>query len=136
MMCCHTKIYIFASHSTYNMGKITIDLSALHMMLGDDKEGVKETISLLLREIPIMIADLNTHLQHKDWKAMRQTAHKLKPSFGLLHIENTQAIIQTIEKYALEETHLEALPDLINKIIAITQEVMEQLKIELEKLSN
>lgn len=119
-----------------NTEKLMIDLSYLKMLLGDDKKDITETISLLLREIPIMIIDMNTHLENKDWKAMRQTAHKIKPSFGLLHIENAQEIIKTIEKYALEETHLEALPDLINKITSISQDAMEQVKVELKNLSN
>lgn len=113
-----------------------IDLSYLKMLLEDDKKDIIETISLLLREIPIMIAELNTHLQNKDWKEMRQTAHKLKPSFGLLHIENAQNIIKTIEKYASEETNLEALPDLINNITSISQDALIQLEVELKKLSN
>ncbi len=83
-------------------------------------------------QTPPEIQNLEDHLTEKDWKALRATAHKIKPSLGFMGIKELEDTIKSIEEYASKEINLEQLPELVAKVKNICTEAIEELKVEKE----
>ena len=73
-------------------------------------------------------------MKAKDWKLLRLVVHKMKPSImftGLTEIIND---VPLLEEYAAEESHLDDIPALVDKIKKVCTEAIVELKEELKKL--
>jgi len=73
---------------------------------------------------------MEKQLHSKEWKQLRATAHKMKPSFSFMGIKELQDVIISIEEYSDKEIKLELLPELINKLKNISNKAIEELKKE------
>jgi len=62
----------------------TWDAEAALVRVGGDEDLLRETVSLLLAELPKMIGSVHTALRRKDATGVERAAHKLKGSVGIL----------------------------------------------------
>lgn len=104
-----------------------IDLTYLKELSNGSKEFILEMITVFIEQTPIEIANLEKHLAAKDWKALRATAHKMKPSFSFMGIKELESVIKTVEDYSANEKSLEVLPELVAKIKSVCSEAIEEL---------
>ncbi|MES2590561.1 MAG: Hpt domain-containing protein [Bacteroidota bacterium] len=109
------------------------DLTYLKELSNGSNEFIIEMISVFVEQTPIEIANLEKHLNAKDWKALRGTAHKMKPSFSFMGIKHLESVIKNIEEYASNETNLELLPDMITLVKNSCNQAIEELATEKEK---
>lgn len=107
-----------------------IDLTYLKELSNGSKEFINEMMSVFMEQTPIEIANLEKYLEAKDWKSLRAIAHKMKPSFSFMGIKELDVLIKMVEEYAANETNLEQLPEMIEKLKNISNEAIEELKIE------
>jgi HPt (histidine-containing phosphotransfer) domain-containing protein len=104
-----------------------IDLDYLKQISNGSNEFIYQMISVFMEEIPKEIKNLETHLANKDWKAMRATAHKMKPSFSFMGVKELEESIADIEDDCVNEKNLDQLPGLIERIKDITNDVIKEL---------
>jgi len=107
-----------------------IDLTYLKQLSNGSNEFINEMITVFMKQTPVEISNLEKYLKAKDWKSLRGTAHKMKPSFSFMGIKELEGTIKLIDEYAATETHLELLPDMINKVKNICNEAIKELEIE------
>jgi HPt (histidine-containing phosphotransfer) domain-containing protein len=107
-----------------------IDLTYLKELSNGSNEFIMEMISVFIEQTPIEIANLEKHLAAKDWKSLRATAHKMKPSFSFMGIKELESVIKTVEEYSANETNLELLPEMVTKIKTVCTEAIEELATE------
>lgn len=115
---------------------IVVDLSYMKTLIGENEEVVSELIGLLCEHIPDITKDIHRFWLQKDFKLLQKAAHKIKSNISLLNITDYRETIESIERYAGEESHHELLPDLIQKAVLTSHEVIRQLKKEQEKINN
>jgi HPt (histidine-containing phosphotransfer) domain-containing protein len=107
-----------------------IDLTYLKELSNGSKEFITEMITVFMEQTPIEIANLEKHLEAKDWKALRGTAHKMKPSFSFMGIKELESVVKTLEENAGNETNLDILPGLVDKIKTVCAAAFEELSKE------
>ncbi len=73
-------------------------------------------------------------LESADWATLRYMAHKLKATIAMMGIAELQAIIMKLEKLASEESGLEEVNTLIEKIAYVYKGVYTELQAKLESL--
>lgn len=106
------------------------DLTYLKELSNGSNEFILEMISVFMEQTPIEVANLEKHLNAKDWKSLRGTAHKMKPSFSFMGIKHLESVIKTVEEYAANETNLELLPEMITLIKNSCSEAIAELATE------
>lgn len=107
-----------------------IDLSYLKELSNGSKEFIAEMITVFIEQTPIEIANLEKHLEAKDWKALRGTAHKMKPSFSFMGIKELESVVKTLEDYSANETNLDLIPGLVEKIKTVCTDAIDELSKE------
>src|SRR6476620_10243130 len=110
-----------------------IDLEYLKQISNGSSEFIFQMITVFTEEIPLEIAGMQKHVQNKDWKSLRAVAHKMKPSYSFMGVQQLEEMVSDLEEYSGSETHLEELPELVSKISSITEEVILELQEEKKK---
>ena len=77
--------------------KIT-DLSYLKMISEEDNDFVEELVKTFIEQTPDSLKRLETELYNNNWKKAAETAHKMKPSFTFMGMENTLKMINDFEE--------------------------------------
>jgi len=104
------------------------DLSYLNELANGDRSFVKEMITVFLEQTPEAISKLEKYYSEKNWKMLRATAHKMKPSFSFVGLKETAVIMNSIEEYSENEIHLELLPEMISTVKNTCSKVMAELQ--------
>ena len=105
-----------------------IDLTYLKQLANGSNEFIVEMINAFFEQIPQEINNLEEHLSAKNWKALRGTAHKMKPSFAFMGIKKLESAIKLMEEYAGTETNLELLPEMIDNVKNVSNEAIKELE--------
>lgn len=103
------------------------DLTYLKELSNGSNEFIVEMITVFVEQTPIEVSNLEKHLATGDWKSLRATAHKMKPSFAFMGIKELESVIKTIEEYAANEQNLDLLPGLIYKVKEVCSQAIEEL---------
>ncbi len=93
-----------------------IDLSYLYEITGGNKGVIHEMISLFLVETPKQFALLREHTAKEDWKKVGLEAHKLKPTFLYVGLNNFYNEAEELEKSAKEERDLDQVSAKIDEL--------------------
>jgi len=110
------------------------DLTYLNGLANGSDTFIVEMLTIFIEQTPQSIALMEDALKKEDWKSLRQIVHKIKPSImftGLNEIVNDVAVL---EEYAAEESHLDTIPTLVDKVKKVCAEAIIELKEELKKL--
>jgi PAS domain S-box-containing protein len=113
-----------------------VDFNNLKLSVGNEDSVMLELIDLLCLHIPIMMEDVKLQGMNKNWELLRQAAHKIKPTITVLKTTTFQKIIGLIEEYSEKRISLNLLPDLIVQAESMSLSIIEQLKMEKNKLLN
>ncbi|HSV87930.1 MAG TPA: response regulator [Bacteroidales bacterium] len=109
------------------------DLTYLEETSEGDKEFSSTMISFFVENTPTVLDNLKSSIQTKDWEAVRQIAHKLKPQVIYMGIHIIKDEVEKIEHLANIKTNLNEIPDLASKTEKYCFLAIEQLKEELKK---
>jgi HPt (histidine-containing phosphotransfer) domain-containing protein len=102
-----------------------VDLTELNNVADGDKDFMKETISLLVNEIPADLNNINRYVAAKDEVALKQLIHKMKSSFMLIGMKEVWPLIDTIERSHSQDEVFAAVP----AFVKICSESVEELQI-------
>ena len=112
-----------------------INLTYLKELSNGSKKFIVEMIDAFLEQTPVELNNLEQSLNIKDWKSIRNIAHKLKPSIAFMGIKELESVVRLIEEYAGNETNLDLLPAMILNTKTICNSAVEELKEEKQLLS-
>jgi HPt (histidine-containing phosphotransfer) domain-containing protein len=101
-----------------------IDLTELNKVADGDQEFMKETITLLLQEIPENIEHINQYVTNNDLVSLKKIVHKMKSSFMLIGMRELWPIVGIIEKSDSPEEILQQVP----AYVKICRESVDELK--------
>lgn len=108
------------------------DLTYLKELSNGSDEFVTEMLTIFIRETPEALSKMETHLQTKEWKLLRNVLHKIKPSMAFVGLKEIEQVVHDAEEYAGSETNLDKLPEMIMKIKTICTEGILELQVELK----
>jgi HPt (histidine-containing phosphotransfer) domain-containing protein len=114
-------------------GKHT-DLTYLRGLAKGGNGFIIQMLNIYIQQTPGALERIENALKNKDWKALRFAVHKIKPStmfVGLTEIKND---VPLLEDYAIEESHLDEIPGMVDKIKKVCTEAIPELQEELKKL--
>lgn len=116
-------------------GMNIIDLSYLEDLTDGDNEVMIEMITLLIEETPKHLDTIKQAQDEEDWPKLRSEAHKIKPMFLYVGLNELNEICKELEDNANNKTNLESNPELISRLVAGYNEVTDDLKRKVEELS-
>jgi CheY-like chemotaxis protein len=114
-----------------NVRKSAFDFSYLRSVSGNNEEFIKEMIQTFAQNIPLVVDDMRTCIQSKDWEKLSRLAHQIKPSFILMGLERLKSTLIYIEENGKEKTNLDELAMVANNFISTCEGFIPQLKEEL-----
>jgi len=115
--------------------KEDLDLSYLKEMSGDSAEFMIEMLDTLVEQIPMYLDDLQRAVDAKEWKAVSEFAHKVKPTFYYVGREDIRDYMQVIERNAKEEVNVAIIPGAMKEIKQELEIILAQVaksRVELE----
>jgi HPt (histidine-containing phosphotransfer) domain-containing protein len=123
------------------MGEKTVHINGKHSDLTYLRGLAKGSDAFIIQMLNIYIAQTPAALEHienalanKDWKSLRLAVHKLKPSTMFVGLKEIIDDVPLLEDYAVEESHLDEIPALVNKIKIVCTQAIPELQEEIQKL--
>ncbi len=116
----NSDIYDFSitSFSTY----------PLHSISNNNSVIVNSTLKLLATTLNDDIRAFNSALEDRQYNQLKNLAHKIKPNFHLIGLENLQSICSSIENSTTNKT----TRNLATKLIDLIPSIITKIKIELK----
>jgi HPt (histidine-containing phosphotransfer) domain-containing protein len=85
-------------------------------------------LQLFIDTMPPALNELRSHYSTGNWAGLGAIAHKIKPSIDTMGIELLREDIRAVERCGKEASNLELVPDLLDKIDAVINSIIEDLK--------
>ncbi|MEO8583324.1 MAG: response regulator [Flavitalea sp.] len=104
------------------------DLAMVEMISGGDSTFIQKMLKLFLDTVPATLNDLRSSTKKADWLQVSKVAHKLKSTIDSMGIADISKDIRTIESNGKMNTDVNNIPSLVEKIIAVIEKVMVQVK--------
>lgn len=120
----------------YEMNYQYINLQSIKEDTLGDTPILKEIMGVFIEFIDDYITVVNEQLKNKNWQALFQATHKIKPNipmFGISSLENT--FLQLDHNFR-NEVNLETVDDLVDNAIFILNEVKKELLTELKLMND
>jgi HPt (histidine-containing phosphotransfer) domain-containing protein len=114
-----------SQEAAYNNG---LDLGALLVRVGDDRELLQELLAILEEEYPRLERELQDACGHGDWKMAKVHAHTIKGMLANLSFWKASSSAQRIEQLAAVAASASIPPALIllNEDTALARAQLEQ----------
>lgn len=111
-----------------------IDLEYLNQLSEGDDDFSISMLSYFIDNTPTVLREMKQFYDEKDWKNLRNVAHKFKPQLTFMGIKSIFNEVETIEQNAASVVNLTDIPPLIDKCEKVCMEAMNEIRMELEKL--
>lgn len=109
------------------------DLTYLREIAKGSNEFIIQMLNIFIEQTPKALIRMEEALKNKDWKTLRLIAHKIKPSITFVGLTKIANDVPLLEEYAAEETHLNEIPALVDKIKSTCTGAVAELKDEVKK---
>lgn len=110
----------------------TINLSYLDDITGGDAEVMTEMIELVISETPKHLDNMKRLADQKSWKEAGSEAHKLKPMFLYVGLNELHEICKDIEEFSNQPEKTTAIPSLAERLqngfLSITDDLQKVAK--------
>ncbi|WP_156180417.1 response regulator [Rufibacter radiotolerans] len=114
--------------------ELQVDLSYLQDFANGNRDFMMDILTLFMNQTPGLIQELARAIGLSNWAETRTIAHKIKPSLSLVGIKQLEELNATIEQSALNQTNLEQLPALVQKMTTLFHQSVIALKEEVNTL--
>jgi HPt (histidine-containing phosphotransfer) domain-containing protein len=111
-----------------------IDLTYLREIAKGSDEFIVQMLNIFIDQTPKAFVNIEKALESNDWESLRLAVHKIKPSITFIGLSEIKNDVPLLEEYAASETHLDAIPELVNKIQKVCTKAVIEVKDELQKL--
>ena len=95
---------------------ISIDISMLYEISGNDENFITTMLQTFLKTMPGTIKKMEESLDSQDWENVYRSAHFAKSSLSVIKIGEMLDRVMQAELIAKNETDLDLLPGLVEKI--------------------
>ncbi len=111
-----------------------INLEYLEQLSEGDKDFTVSMLSYFIDNTPGVIAEMKQFYKEKDFKALRNVAHKFKPQLTFMGIKSIFQDVENMEQYANTGTNTDAIPELIQRTEEVCMKALVEIKAELDKM--
>ena len=112
---------------------ITVDLSVLKDLVGDDIDSIGSIIELFLTTMPPSIEKMKQYDDQQDWENLFKTAHTVKSSVSVIKVDELYDAVVAVESKAENRVELDSIRPMI-EFIALKYAIAERLlKKELQR---
>jgi len=109
------------------------DLTYLRGLAKGSDAFIIQILSIFIEQTPEAIERMEKAMKNKEWKLLSQIVHKIKPSVMFTGLREIKNDVPLLEEYAANESNLDEIPALVEKIKIICTEAVIELKEELKK---
>ncbi len=95
---------------------VSVDISMLYDISGNDEGYINKIVQTFLEKMPDNLEKIEQGIKSQDWENVYKSAHHTKSSLCVIKISEMSDWVVQVEVNAKNETGLEILPDLIEKI--------------------
>lgn len=110
------------------------DLTYLREVANGSNTFIIQMLNIFIEQMPQSLARIEEAVKNKDWKSLRMVVHKIKPSVMFTGLKEIIKDVPLLEEYAAEESHLDAIPGLVDKITKVCTGAIAELKDELKHI--
>lgn len=122
-----TKYYTPKEDKDNRIDKLT-NLANLRKMSNNDETFIREMISTFCNNTPSILEEMQKALDNKNWQAVGDMAHKIKPNLAFMGIDSLKEPILEIEHSGREEKNIDTLPKKVETLISKVNDAIEELK--------
>ncbi len=108
------------------------NLEKLERQTNNNQDFMKKMILMFVQRLPSSMDEIEQHHQQQDWERVYAIAHKLKPSIDMLDIVQLKTTIRAIEEAAKYQKDLETLPEHVQTLRRVGEEVIVELNKDFE----
>jgi len=108
------------------------DMTFLREISDGNDQFYREFIEMFLANTPVALQDLQESYASKQWERLRQTAHKIKPSFNYVGLKELNQLSAKVEELAKNRSESVEIEKMINRIIEVSAIALRELKEELK----
>lgn len=106
------------------------DLELVSKMARGNQVFINRTKQLFIETVPPTVQDMKEGFATQNWKQIGAAAHKLKSTIDTMRIESLRDVVRQIEADAKTQTNIMVLNKNISYLAQVIQQVIEQLKQE------
>ncbi len=110
--------------------KPAFDLGYLRSVSDNNEQFLQEMIQTFVQTVPPVLNEMATRLAEKNWHKLSRLAHQIKPSFGLMGMDELRKTSSCIEQNADQKTNLAELTRTVSAFIEDCTNVISALKNE------
>ena len=110
------------------------DLTYLNEIANGSNTFIVQMLNIFIEQMPQALIRMDAAVKNKDWKSLRMIVHKIKPSTIFTGLKEITEDVPLLEEYAAEESHIDAIPGLVDKITKVCTGAILELKDELKHL--
>lgn len=107
------------------------NLAELQKMAGDNEAFIGHAVKIFIEGSEEAIVDLKLNLKGKKWKKVRDTAHKILPSYRHLQVYSVIPGLVEINNKIIIERNTEGIPELVNQVISDIENVLVEMRKEI-----
>ncbi len=112
--------------------KVT-NFTFLYNATGGDTELNMKMLTIMLREVPDEIAQMETYYREQNWKRLASLAHKFKSAVTYLGLDIKEVLIQ-IQQFSEEQAETDKIGDLIGTVQMVCKQAIVEIESEMERL--
>ncbi len=112
------------------------DLTYLRDIASGSSEFMVDMLDIFLQQTPIYFEQLESAIDQKDWNQVGDIAHKIKPTFAFIGIEEGRETMQAIEYDARQMENLDSISTRFILLKAMCSDLysnLEEAKLQLQK---
>lgn len=95
---------------------ISVDISILYEVSGNDKSFVYKTVNTFLKNMPQTLHKIQQSVDNLDWENVYISAHSAKSSLSVIKADDLLDWMIMLEEDARNKINLDNVPDLVKKI--------------------
>ncbi len=113
-----------------------INLEFLKEISENNDQFFVEFIQMFLQNTPASITEIENAISTQNWEAIRQAAHKMKPSFNYVGLKELSGISAKIEDLAKKNENMEMIKTNIDQIKKVCEIAYTELEQEIKTIIN
>jgi len=118
-----------------NAGAV-INLDFLREISDNNDDFFRQFIQLFLANTPISLESIQEGIIEKNWEKIRQSAHKIKPSFNYVGLKELSSISGQIEEWAKNKENMTKISEQFHHLKASCESVFIELEKEIKTPAN
>ena len=114
---------------------VSIDLSYLEEITGNDKSMIHEMLGLFISDIPTQVAKIRNHADNKELTGMAKEAHKIKATLQYVGLNEMSSIMKQLEEYGRSGDYNSEIPIILERLEKMAEVAVPLLKEKRKELS-